>query len=271
MNFRREALEALKAPEDLDAPIRLVRPRAWALLVALALLVSCTAAWSVTGTLPRKVKVPGILTHPLGVSRVQSPQTGLVSNLFVDSATLVPKGTPVLSVVDQQGATQIVRAPFAGRVIGLLVSSGQYISAGTTFMTVERTDANDDRLLATLFVSPRSAGMLRQGGQVDVSVQSAPSQAFGLLRGRITAIDQFPYTEQQVADFLGGNQQAAARLMSNGSVVRITVDLDTDPRTLSGYRWSNKAGPPFRIDSQTPVTGFARLPGESPIDWLLPG
>jgi multidrug efflux pump subunit AcrA (membrane-fusion protein) len=99
MEFRRKALENLRAPDDLDSPVRLARPRAWAVLAVLAMLITAGTVWAVAGTLDRKVAAPGLLTHPLGVSRVQSPQGGLVSDIFVSSANMVPKGTPVLSVV----------------------------------------------------------------------------------------------------------------------------------------------------------------------------
>lgn len=270
MEFRRKALENLRQPDDLDSPVRLARPRAWAVLAVVGAILAGGLVWSFNGALARSVDVPGILTHPLGVSKVQSPQSGMVSNVLVDTGALVTKGAPVLSLVDAQGQTHTVQAPFSGRAIALLVGSGQYVAAGATFMTVERTDAKNDRMVAMLFASATKAGMLRVGDKVDMDVASAPAQAFGLMRGTVTAMDAFPQTEQQVLDFLGGNQLLATQLLNKGGPIRITVDLQPDTAVSSGYRWTTASGPPFRINSWTQVTGIGRLPGERPIDWLLP-
>ncbi|MEW1863426.1 HlyD family efflux transporter periplasmic adaptor subunit [Streptomyces sp. NBC_00669] len=270
MEFRRKALENLRAPDDLDSPLRLARPRAWAVLALVAVLIAGGLVWSFNGSLARNVNIPGILTHPLGVSKVESPQSGLVSDVFAQTGNPVTKGAPVLSLVDAHGATQIVRAPFSGRTIALLVDNGQYVNAGATFMTVERTDSKNDRLVAVLFAPADKAGQLQIGDDVDMDVSSAPAQAFGLMRGHVTAVDAFPQTEQQVLDFLGGNQLLSNQLLKKGGPVRITVDLETDSKVSSGYRWTSASGPPFRINSWTQVTGYGRLPGERPIDWLLP-
>ncbi|OIK25993.1 HlyD family efflux transporter periplasmic adaptor subunit [Streptomyces malaysiense] len=270
MEFRRKALENLRRPDDLDSPVRLARPRAWMVLALVAAILAGGLVWSYQGELARSVDVPGILTHPQGVSKVESPQSGMVSNVYVDVGAVVAKGAPVLSLVEPQGGTQVVRAPFAGRAIALLVADGQYVSAGATFMTVERTDGKNDRMVAVLFAPAAKAGMLKVGDRVDMDVASAPAQAFGLLRGKVTAVDPFPQTEQQILDFLGGNQLLATQLLSKGGPVRITVDLEPDAKLSSGYRWTTASGPPFRINSWTQVTGIGRLPGERPIDWLLP-
>jgi multidrug efflux pump subunit AcrA (membrane-fusion protein) len=270
MEFRRKALENLRAPDDLDSPVRLARPRAWAVLALVGAFIVGGLVWSFNGQLPRSVQVPGILTHPGGVSKVESPQSGMVSNVFVDTGKAVTKGAPVLSLVDAEGATQTVRAPFSGRAIALLVDNGQYVAAGATFMTVERTDTKNDRLVAVLFAPAAKAGMLQIGDEVDMDVASAPAQAFGLMRGQIAAMDPFPQTKQQVLNFLGGDQLLATQLLDKGGPVRITVDLERDAQLSSGYRWTTASGPPFRINSWTQVTGLGRLPGERPIDWLLP-
>ena len=47
------------------------------------------------------------------------------------------------------------------------------------------------------------------------------------------------------------------------------TDLIPDPKTLSGFRWSTPAGPPYRIDSQILVTGAVHLPSKRPIDWVV--
>jgi len=268
VEFRHKALENLRAPEELDEAVRLTRPGAWVALLVLTLVVVAGGVWAFEGRLPRRISAPGLLTHPQGVSSVQSTVTGQVKSIFLDPGSIIPNRTPVLAV-DNGTEVQTVRVPFPGRVIGILVNVGQYITAGTTLATVERTDDPDDRLLAVLFVPASDAGQLRPGEDVDLTVASAPAQAFGVLRGRVSRVDQFSQTRKQIADFIGDDAGADA-FTASGSPVRVTVDLVGDTSTVSGYQWSTKGGPPFRVDSQSRLTGAVHLASRQPISWILP-
>jgi len=271
MDFRRKALDSLRAPDDLDSPVRLARPQAWVALLVLAAVMAAGVTWCCVGQVPRTASGTGILTHPLGVSALEGPYSGEISTIFTQADSIVPAGTPVMSIVSASGSTKLVRTPFAGIVTSVLVTSGQYVTPGAALLDIERTDAADDRLLARIYVPAAQAVDLQPGDQVSLTVSSAPAQAFGVLRGRITSVDAFPETRQQILDFLGGNELLCARFLSNGDPIGVTVDLTADASTVSGFRWSTKTGPPFQLDSQTLVTASISLPGERPITWVLPG
>jgi multidrug efflux pump subunit AcrA (membrane-fusion protein) len=270
MEFRHRALENLRAPEDLDEAVRFARPGGWVVLSVLAAVVLSCCIWAFGGHLPRQVAAPGVLTHPEGVSSVQSTLTGLVSAIMVEPGSSLRTGTPILAITNDTSSVQFVRLPFTGRVIGTLVQVGQYVTAGTSLATIERTDDPHDRLLAVLFVPAGTAGSLRPGYDVDLTVSSAPSQAFGVLRGVIRSVDQFTESQAQIADFLG-DQTMAAKFTAAGTPVKVTVDLTVDESTLSGFKWSTPAGPPYRVDSQIAVSGAVHLPSKHPVEWIVPG
>jgi len=271
MDFRRKALDSLRAPDDLDSPVRLARPQAWVALLVLAAVMSAGVAWCCFGKVPRTISAAGILTFPLGVSALQGSYSGSVGSIFARTDTVVPAGTPVMSIVSPAGTTQLVRTPFAGIVTNVLVTSGQYVNPGTTLLNIERTDALDDRMQARIYVPAAQAVDMQPGERVSLSVSSAPAQAFGVLRGTVTSVDAFPETREQVLDFLGGNELLGNDFLSNGAPIAVTVKLTVDQSTTSGFRWSTKAGPPFQLEPQTLVTAAISLPGERPITWVLPG
>lgn len=271
MDFRRKALDSLRAPDDLDTPVRLARPQAWVALVVLAAVMSAGVIWCCFGVVPRTVTGTGILTHPLGVSALQGSYTGEVSDIFAQADSIVPAGTPVISIVSPGGATQLVRSPFPGIVTNVLVSTGQYVTPGETLLDIERTDAPGDRLLARIYVPASQAIDLQPGDAVSMNVSSAPAQAFGVLRGTVTSVDAYPETRQQILEFLGGNELLGNQFLTNGDPIGVTVDLKVRAGTVSGFQWSTKTGPPFQLESQTVVSAQISLPGEKPITWVLPG
>jgi hypothetical protein len=271
MDFRRKALDSLRAPDDLDSPVRLARPQAWVALLVLVAVMSAGVAWCCFGEVPRSVSGNGVLTYPLGVSVLQGSYTGNVGTIFTVSDTVVPAGTPVMSIVSPEGTTQLVRTPFAGVVTSVLVTSGQYVTPGTTLLDIEQASPYSDQMLARVYVPEAQAVDLQPGDQVSLNVSSAPAQAFGVLRGTVTSVDAFPETRQQILNFLGGNQLLGSQFLSNGDPIGVNVSLIADSATASGFKWSTKVGPPFQLESETLVTASITIPGEHPISWVLPG
>ncbi|MGF1515026.1 MAG: hypothetical protein ACFB5Z_15200 [Elainellaceae cyanobacterium] len=62
--FRKESLERLSSPEQLDQLMQIVRPRHWIPLAALAVLVALGVLWSVVARIPMTVAGPGVLVQP---------------------------------------------------------------------------------------------------------------------------------------------------------------------------------------------------------------
>lgn len=266
MKFRANALEKLNAPNELDAPARLAPPRNWIALAVAAFVVISGGIWATVGSLPRTVSASGILTHQQGSFTLQSPVAGQVTGVFVGQGTTFPQGTPMLTV--QVGdRTEIIRSVTGGRVTAMLSKVGQVIAAGTDLAVIERIDAETDGLVAVLYVPTGEAGLIRKDSRVDLSVQSAPAQEFGVLRGKVLSIGQFAESRQQISDFLG-DDQLGERFTSNGQPLKVVVELTT-AQTPSGYQWSTKTGPPYRIDSRTIVAGAVHLSPVKPIEWVV--
>lgn len=270
MDFRRKALDSLRAPDELDSPVRLARPQGWVSLLVVAAVIAAGVVWCCIGQVPRTVGGSGVLTYPEGISALQGAYTGNVGTVFAQTDSVVPAGTPVMSVISPTGATELVRAPFAGIVTNVLVSTGQFVSPGETLLDIEQTDMPDSQLLARIYVPAAQAVDLQPGDDVAINVSSAPAQAFGVLRGTVTSVDSFPETPQQILDFLGGNQLLANNFLSGGDPVGVDVRLTADPSTVSGFQWSTNEGPPFQLQSQTLVTASISIPGERAITWVLP-
>ncbi|TWP50482.1 HlyD family efflux transporter periplasmic adaptor subunit [Lentzea tibetensis] len=266
MRFREKALAKLQAPDELDVPARLARPQSWIALAVVAAVVVSGGIWAAVGTLPRTVRASGILTHLQGSFSLQSPVAGQITGVFVSQGNTFPQGTPMFTV--QAGdRTEIIRSVTGGRVTAMLGKVGQVIAAGSDLAVIERVEDQADGLVAVLYVPAGEAGLIRKDSTVDLSVQSAPAQEFGVLRGTVQSVGQFAESRQQISDFLG-DDQLGERFTSLGQPLKVVVRL-TDGETASGYRWSTQNGPPYRIDSRTLVTGAVHLSSVKPIDWVV--
>jgi HlyD family secretion protein len=97
--YRKEALEKVASPEQLDSLVRVASPKRWFSLFALGSLVAAGCAWSVFGRIPIIVTGRGVLIYPSKVVTVQASKPGRILALNMQVGDLVKKGQ-VLATID---------------------------------------------------------------------------------------------------------------------------------------------------------------------------
>jgi biotin carboxyl carrier protein len=267
VSFRFKALAKQREPDEFDAPTELTSPRGWLALLALGAATIAALGWAVLGRVPLTVTASGLITSPDGTAEVQSLYTGLVTRIAVSDGSQVRAGQDIAVVQDAQGASYEVRTLFSGEVIGTEVSDGEVIGVGTTVATVDLGAAGGSQL-ALLFVAPSQVTGIAPGESVGLAVASAPSAAFGLLRGQVQSVSRFPLTEQEEAALAGG-PVAAGQLPTAGGMLLVTVTLRRDARTVTGYSWTTAAGPPQSLPALVSATGTILLGEQAPITLLF--
>lgn len=268
MQFRQQALSKLQSPEELDLPVRYARPQGLLVLAVTVVVMAAASVWAVTGSIASTLKAPGILTHGQGSYVLQSPVAGQVTSVVAEEGKQLAAGAPVLKVRTDKG-DRVVRSIAAGRVTTLVARIGTVVTTGADVATVERVSGGDDPLLAMLYVPADSAATVPVGSSVDLTVQSVPTQEYGMLRGRVKAIGRAAQSEQKISGFLG-DKELAGQFTKDGPPVAVLVRLEASSSTKSGYKWSTAGGPPFALHSMTLATGAFHLAEQRPIDWLLP-
>ena len=264
VQFRVKALNQLQKPDDLDLLMKVTKMRGWVALATLAAVVVGAIVWSFVGSLPSEVTAPGLLSKPQGVTIVESTVTGQVVKVLYQDGTTIKAGHPIVEVLQPDGTKVIVRSEWGGQITGNPIDEGNYVKPGTPLMDIERSNVPDNRLLAFLFVDPGKATSIAPGMHVDLNVSAAPASAFGVLRGKVTNVETYPATFQEVNNLIS-DDQLAHQLTDNGPKTIVTVDLVTDSKTVSGYQWSTAGGPPFPIRSGVNLDGTVIQGTQAPI------
>jgi hypothetical protein len=266
VKFRPQALAKLQNPLAVDAPIQLARPRSLLSLSVVALLIVSGALWTVIGSVPQETHATGILTHTEGSIYFESPYAGQITGVYVSLGSVFPVNTPLFTIQTDSGI-RTVRSITGGRIISVVGSVGQEVSRGAQLAVIERIDGPQDPLVAVLYVPQVSAGLVHPGSEVDLTIASAPADKFGVLRGTVQSIGQFPQTQAQILNFLG-DSQLAQRFSQQGQPFEVVVRL-LPAKTTSGFKWSRSGGPPYQVDSRTLVSASVHLSPIKPIDWLV--
>ncbi|QKV96487.1 HlyD family efflux transporter periplasmic adaptor subunit [Streptomyces sp. NA02950] len=268
MQFRQQALSKAQSAEDIDLPVRYARPQGWLALAVTLVVMAAAAVWSVTGTVSSTLAAPGILTHGQGSYVLQSPVAGQVTAVLAKEGSTLRAGAPLLKIRTPRGSS-VVRTLAAGRLTTLVASIGSVLTTGADVASIERVRHSRDPLTATLYVPAGRAASVPVGAPVDLGVQSAPTQTYGVLRGHVRAVGRTAQSRQQIGSHLGSDQ-LGEEFSKDGPPVAVLVRLDRSTATRSGYRWSSPKGPPFTLDSMTLATGTVHLADRHPIEWLLP-
>ncbi|MEH2088469.1 NHLP bacteriocin system secretion protein [Nostoc sp.] len=98
--FRKEALERISSPEELDQIMQVVSPKKWLPLVAVGSLVAAGLTWSFLGRIPITVTGTGIIVYPSTITSFQSPIAGRLRTVNVRVGDFVNRGD-VLATLDQ--------------------------------------------------------------------------------------------------------------------------------------------------------------------------
>lgn len=103
--FRKEALEQLSSPEQLEQLMEVTTRKAWIMLYTVAGAVFSILLWSIFGQIPVTVDGSGIFVYPRRVVPFQSPAPGQVVKLSVAVGDFVKKGD-VIGTLNQPDLVQ---------------------------------------------------------------------------------------------------------------------------------------------------------------------
>jgi multidrug efflux pump subunit AcrA (membrane-fusion protein) len=254
-------------PDELDQLSGLARPWMWLGVAALAIAVAALVIWSFAGTIPRTVNASGVIAEPGGLASVDSTVNGQVQNVLVNQSQYVGAGEPI-ATIESNGQQKTITAPFTGQVVDLPIIAGQVVTYGDPLFTIQRAPPETKNTSVYLFLPANQGAGLAPGMSVDVNVSTAPSAAFGVVRGKVKSVSETPLSTDTVAALVG-NPDLARQLTKDGPPVLAQVSLTPDPKTRSGFQWSTPKGPPFPLEPGTEVTGKVTEQEQRPIDVIF--
>ena len=267
MKFRGRALQKMREPDELDRPIMLVDTQGWTALFVILSVVLGAAIFAVNGNLPITMTAPGILTSAEGNRAVTTPVAGTVAAVSTEPGQRVRAGDPILELDGEDTERQSITAPVEGMVLTVAGAVGQSLASGDTVSTIQAGSETSD-LVTKVFVPAAKATSLRPGTAALLTVEGVPQTRFGLLKGSVQSVGQFPI-DPSMAVGIVGSQNVADELTQGRRTVPVTIELGTDAGTRSGFAWTSDDGPPFPITPQHEVSASFDLGDRTPFDVIL--
>ena len=261
--FRQAALNKITSPEQLDTLMVVTRPRAWATLAALGLIVVLLVLWSVFSSMTTTAKVAGMLLPPGGMAAVTAPVTGTVGTIAAPGQRVV-LGQRVATVQLPGGHTITVRSAAAGQVAGVAGYPGAYVTPGSPLLSVEPAGK---ALVATFFAPVGVISEIRDGMSVRIAPSGVNPEAYGFMLGKVSQVFSYPASHAG-AMALFQNAAVVQQLVGSGLAYEVRV-TPLAAHTPSGYAWSSGEGPPQPLPGGTLVVGSFVVSSVHPIGLLF--
>ncbi|RUR72306.1 NHLP bacteriocin system secretion protein [Chlorogloeopsis fritschii PCC 9212] len=158
---------------------------------------------------------------------------------------------------------------YNGQILELSVVPGQIVNSGIRLGSIEAEDPKT-KLASLVYFANKDGKQIKPGMSVQVTPSFAKREREGGIVGKIANISSFPVTTQDIAAQVG-NQEIAATLAGKGEgKVQAFVELQEDPTTPSGYKWSSSQGPLLKLSSGTTTSVQVKVGETAPISYIIP-
>lgn len=154
-----------------------------------------------------------------------------------------------------------------GVITGLQVKQGAVVGAGTELIKVKQSNLEENVVVCYVPLSEGKA--ITPGMTVMVCPTTVNEQEYGHIEATVVQTDTFTTTSTDIMARLGDNVLTEA-FIKDGPVIAVTCQLETDPATASGYRWSSAKGRDIIITEGTLVTARIVTSEKSPISMIIP-
>lgn len=157
-----------------------------------------------------------------------------------------------------------------GRVVELRATVGSKVSAGTPIVALEETGGRQG-LEALLYFDSHQGKLLKPGMQIELVPSVVRKERYGVLFGRVRAVEDFPSTRLGMLGALRNEQLVDSFIQeAGGAPIAVRAELTADRNTPSGYRWSSGKGPDVILTSGTRCTGAVITRSQRPIALVFP-
>jgi HlyD family secretion protein len=164
------------------------------------------------------------------------------------------------------GRNSEVLSPITGRVLEIKTSTGSVLAVGTPVVLIEDEGT---KLEAVVYIPADQGKSVKPGFQVRLAPTTVKREEFGTMIGTVSNVSEFPVTPQGMTAVLH-NDQLVKLFSKDGAPYAVSVLLEQDASTPSGYRWAVGQGPQVHLTSGTLAQAEITTRNRRPIDLVVP-
>ncbi len=158
---------------------------------------------------------------------------------------------------------------YSGRVAEVFATEGQVLTAGSRLVSLNIQDPNSAMVSVSYFPA-KDGKNVEPGMAVQVIPDNVERNRFGGMLGTVIAVSPLPVTKDGALNTVGNAELVQGLLTGPGAWVEVTAQLQDDPSTLSGYRWSSSRGPRIKMSPGTTTMTRVTIERRAPASYVVP-
>lgn len=162
----------------------------------------------------------------------------------------------------------LIKSPCSGVIIDQMLTSGDMVSPNASLYVIEMLNTRDSYVVE-LYIPFNADAKVEVGQAAQINPFTVNKEKYGQITGKVIRVNRFPSSTSSLMEDVK-NDELVNLLNSQGPKYKIVVQLFKDPSTVSGFKWSSKNGPPFKVTSGTICQGSAIVMDKSPLDLIIP-
>lgn len=224
-------------------------PLSWVALLGITLVIVTIIVWAFTAYIPETISAVGAVTPKYQTNTLFADVLGRIQQYTVQPGEHIAQNEVVCYVWTETGVTVPIETNQSGVVSRTLVAEGEFIgdrnqdnsSYGKAIMRIDPDPLIRSPQVVVFYVPKDLVGRLSVGLETQISLTATENQTYGHMIGRITNIDRYATTSEDLIRLHGSE----LGLQIANEPVAVTCELllcDQAHPTASGYWWSNKKG-----------------------------
>ncbi len=157
-----------------------------------------------------------------------------------------------------------VTSPYDGLVVERLADVGQAVTARTPLITVVPSGGTQ-----VLMFIPLEGKRIHEGMRAQMVPGGVRPEETGYFLGEVRSVSATPLSGSGLDRYLK-NEVLVQQFTSQGGAYLVEVDLEYDTTTVSGFKWTSRAGAALSFGSGTLVTGRIIVEQTRPVALIMP-
>ena len=158
---------------------------------------------------------------------------------------------------------------YSGKVAEVFAAEGQVLTSGSRLLSLNMQDPNSAMLSISYFPA-KDGKNIQPGMAVQVIPDNVERNRFGAIIAIVVSVSPLPVTREGALNTVGNADMVQGLLTGPGSWVEVTAQLQDDPSTFSGYRWSSSRGPKLKMSPGTTTAARVTLERRAPASYVVP-
>ena len=163
----------------------------------------------------------------------------------------------------------MIKSPHTGCIVEITATVGEYLNPGSRLGSMQ-TAGKAGEMVSVSYFAIEDGKKIRLRMKILITPDTVKRTRFGGIVGEITDISPFPITSEGATSVVGNSEVVQKLMEREGGKIEAISQLQLDPKTFSGYKWSSSEGPQLEISPGTTTTVRVTVEERAPITWVLP-